>query len=467
MSVINQALRQLDQRTQRQSEGVDILITAPHRPPRMGYFVVGVGVVAILFAVGGYWLGQQLPTLLASLTPTTASPITDSTPQPPTQPYSASAGSITTTADSALPPFISRLSPNPTPSSPTRQLYTLSGSALQTVTAAEICLPNGRCQQIPAARFVQQGELEIQLYLIPGSGPEQWLIQLLSPNGNSNRYQLDILPPSPATPPPTTPAAAVAPAPEIPPRPVAALPSPADREPPIATTGVATIPLKAAPIPPPAPVPTPAPKGVGQFTKQSHPLSASEQVQQLYQQGVQQQQSGDESAAIESWQRLLEINPQHHASREAAVNSLLRTPARQPEAVALLLKGIAVAPNYVSYRLLLARLYSNNPNQIPQAVELLKAGLAIQPNHAEMNATLAALYQRQGQHSHVLSHYRTALNSEPQHARWWIGLAISQEALGNSQGALASYQQAARQNDPLLTGQLASFVQRKIETLQP
>ncbi len=278
MSVINQALRQLDQRTQRQSEGVDILITLPRRPSRIGRLTMVIGVVAILFAVGGYWFGLQLPALLEPFFPTglptppallPVPPHTDltsdsistatSVPKAASQtepPYLAPASGATATAYGTSPPFISRLSPNPTPSSLIRQLYILTGSGLQTVTAAEICLPNGRCQQIPAARFVQQGELEIQLYLIPGNGPEQWSIQLLAPNGSSNRYQLDILAPPPLLSPATLPAA-TAPEPP-PPRPVAVTSVPST-----STAGVPTTSLKAAPIPPPSPAPAPASPKVG------------------------------------------------------------------------------------------------------------------------------------------------------------------------------------------------------------
>ena len=79
-------------------------------------------------------------------------------------------------------------------------------------------------------------------------------------------------------------------------------------------------------------------------------------------------------------------------------------------------------------------------------------------------AYLAGLYQKNKQHIHAVKFFSQALRIIPANSVWWMGQGISLEALGQTQQALDSYQQAITTGR--LSTQLGEFVLLRISNVQ-
>ena len=76
--------------------------------------------------------------------------------------------------------------------------------------------------------------------------------------------------------------------------------------------------------------------------------------------------------------------------------------------------------------------------------EALDVLLAHQPEPpvAEHESFIAALEQRSGRHGAAAARYRRLLDADGARPAWWLGLAISEDALGNPAAALTAYRRA-------------------------
>ncbi len=83
--------------------------------------------------------------------------------------------------------------------------------------------------------------------------------------------------------------------------------------------------------------------------------------------------------------------------------------------------------------------------------------------NTSLQALVAASYQRLDEHEGAIRHYQLALELDAANAKNWIGLGISQEQTAALEGALFSYQQAAKLGN--LNNRLQAFVDSKTRTL--
>ncbi|GIX39286.1 MAG: hypothetical protein KatS3mg128_0335 [Silanimonas sp.] len=95
-----------------------------------------------------------------------------------------------------------------------------------------------------------------------------------------------------------------------------------------------------------------------------------------------------------------------------------------------------------------------------EALALLE-GLATPSPEAE--ALTAAAWQQLGRHAEAVARYRRALAREDDVGTWWVGLAISLEAEGQSAEALEAYRQAQRRGP--LEAALADYVRARVSAL--
>lgn len=83
---------------------------------------------------------------------------------------------------------------------------------------------------------------------------------------------------------------------------------------------------------------------------------------------------------------------------------------------------------------------------------------------AEYEAFLAALLQQNGRYAESRDIYRRLLVGDPDSGSSWIGLAMSEDSLGNRASALSSFQRALRAD--YLKVPLTRYAQRRITELQ-
>lgn len=136
---------------------------------------------------------------------------------------------------------------------------------------------------------------------------------------------------------------------------------------------------------------------------------------------------------------------------------------RWVEASEVLTTGLQVTPDHTPFIKLQARtLMQLSQNQ--RAVDVLIKFAPVVSSDPEHHALLAALYQRQHNHQAAVKTYTEVLKVQPNAGVWWVGLAISLDALGKQAEAQAAYKQARATGS--LVGDVARFTDNRIQVLK-
>ncbi|MDE2196293.1 MAG: tetratricopeptide repeat protein [Gammaproteobacteria bacterium] len=187
------------------------------------------------------------------------------------------------------------------------------------------------------------------------------------------------------------------------------------------------------------------------------------QSAQAYNQGVRALQQGQNAAAEQLFRSALDSNPDNAAAREA-LTALYARSGRGPEAEQLLVTGLTLN---TANRPRFAKLYASLLMQRgadAQAIQVLDANKPDIHADADYYALLAALEQRSGRNREAVALYRQLLAVDPGQGVWWAGLGISLEQLGEPDTALAAYTHAQAAGS--LDDALARYVQNRINALK-
>ena len=128
----------------------------------------------------------------------------------------------------------------------------------------------------------------------------------------------------------------------------------------------------------------------------------------------------------------------------------------------LLMRGIALHPKQTDLKLMLARLYSVQDN----AKQALQVMIDVDPNatnQTEFLAYRAALAQQLKQPEVSKADYLALSVIEPTNAKWWLGLAIARDQLGETQYAKQAYKEAYALGQ--LDDSVDEFIQQRISVL--
>jgi MSHA biogenesis protein MshN len=196
--------------------------------------------------------------------------------------------------------------------------------------------------------------------------------------------------------------------------------------------------------------------------KTARPLSAEQQAELDYQDGLRLLQSGRPTAAEPRLHAALDSYPAHRAARTALAGLLINA-GRLPEATSLLAAGLALAPTYAPFAKLYARLRIDQGELAEARTVLERAAPAVQDD-PEYYALLAALYQRLGLYEQAAQTYRGVLQVQPRNGVWWLGLGLALEGGGDRANALQAYQRA--QQSGTLDGDVQHYVESKITALR-
>ena len=128
------------------------------------------------------------------------------------------------------------------------------------------------------------------------------------------------------------------------------------------------------------------------------------------------------------------------------------------EAQQLLEQGLAAVPGQASFATLLARIYVEQ-NTEPKAIALLEQQRSGAKPNPDTLALLATLYQRAGRHDAAIAAYKDALTLRPLEGKWWLGLGISQEAVGDWNEARFAYERVRNTN---VTAPLAQYAEQRL-----
>jgi len=176
------------------------------------------------------------------------------------------------------------------------------------------------------------------------------------------------------------------------------------------------------------------------FEKTTRQLTLVERDQQTNQQALQHMRAGRTQTANELLSKLIQEYPEAHQSRATLV-ALTLSQGYAPQAERLLAQGLQLAPQQLAFIKLKARLLLSQ-QQVSQAVKVLSAQLDAGAEDQELLALLASASQRDGQHERALQLYQQLLTQNNRQPQWWVGKAISLEALKQKAAALKAYVQA-------------------------
>lgn len=120
-----------------------------------------------------------------------------------------------------------------------------------------------------------------------------------------------------------------------------------------------------------------------------------------------------------------------------------------------------LTPEIKTYYSAKIALLNNKPEE---AMALLEGSLVHAEQDENYRALLAGLYQRSGMNEEAASHYRRLLTSFGEKPAYWLGFALAQDALNQTQQALQAYQRVNQYSD--LQPPVRQYVEQRLAALE-
>jgi len=199
------------------------------------------------------------------------------------------------------------------------------------------------------------------------------------------------------------------------------------------------------------------------INKTIHPLTGEQQSQLAFQRAIQMLSRNNPQDAQLALKEALSFSPTHLRARETLAAILLNT-GRISEAANSLNEGLHLMPDAAPLAKLYARILVDQ-GDIVNAVAVLERARPTVAADPEYYALLAALYQQLEKHAQAAQVYQQILLRHPGTAHWWMGLALAQEAMGETTRALDAFQRAQRAGG--LDGAVLKYIQTRIVALTP
>ncbi len=204
------------------------------------------------------------------------------------------------------------------------------------------------------------------------------------------------------------------------------------------------------------PAPLPASEGLPEKK-----ISTQQRADTAFRKGIAYMQQGRSSEALQEYQTALALDAGHDKARQALVLLLIES-KRNTEAEQVLLEGVRFNPEKLGFVMMAARLQVER-GAINEAVQTLESSLSYATVHPEYQAFLAALMQRLQRHQEAITRYQAALTLNPGNGLWWMGEAISLQALKQNKDAKSAYQHALDLKN--LSPDLQQYVQQRLKEL--
>lgn len=169
----------------------------------------------------------------------------------------------------------------------------------------------------------------------------------------------------------------------------------------------------------------------------------------VVQQALEQIDQGQILEAIALLTEFIEGQPQAHQSRETLATILLAR-GETGQAQRVLTRGLELAPNFVGYKKLFARLVmAADPARALALLAELPPMLEQDPEYYQL---YALLLQQTGRMEDASAMYQRLLQIDPTNGRLWLSYAVALDAMGSVDDARSAHQTANRYGlgDPTL-----------------
>ncbi len=182
--------------------------------------------------------------------------------------------------------------------------------------------------------------------------------------------------------------------------------------------------------------------------------------EQLYQHAIQLTASGQNAEAISLLKQLVNNYPNNFKTREYLANLLIQQ-NNKLAAANLLDVGIKLSPEHIIFIEMKAQLLVGQ-GRVNEALLLLQKNSPSIENEPNYYALMAALYQRQGRANLAANLYKKLLTIQSSNAKWWVGLGIALDALGDHPQAFEAYTNADSIGN--LNPELKNFLSAQLHT---
>ena len=195
--------------------------------------------------------------------------------------------------------------------------------------------------------------------------------------------------------------------------------------------------------------------------KQVRRPTAAQQAETEYGRALQSLQQGRSADAREHLDVALRLNAEHVAARQTLLGLLVQS-KQLPEAERLMQEGLRILPGQTRFTVALARLQVDR-GDVASALETLQSGASYAQGNAEYAAFFGGLLQRRQRHAEAVQQFQQALQARPQTGLWWLGLAMSLQALGQKAEAQDAYRRALGSNN--LSADMQAFADQQLRQL--
>ena len=230
-------------------------------------------------------------------------------------------------------------------------------------------------------------------------------------------------------------------------------------------TSAPNTPLALAPVKPTAqalaPATTPATMPVTAAIPPTLTPIQVEPAEQQYQHAIALVNTQHEQDAIILLHGLLIEYPEHTKGREYLAALLLHQNATM-EAEKVVTTGLTLHPDYPPFVKLAARLMMER-GEFHQAIALLENKPPTIEEYPDYHALLAALYQRADQAPAAAALYKQLLALEPDNAKWWVGLGVALDTVGDKTQAFEAFSTAKGIGG--LSPALTDYLESRLTTL--
>jgi len=158
----------------------------------------------------------------------------------------------------------------------------------------------------------------------------------------------------------------------------------------------------------------------------------------------------------------LELNANNHQARVLLLSVLLKL-THLEEMQTLLSTSLSQWSEVTEYRQMQARLYLQQGKQA-LAFTALDNDIPPVSNSPDYHALLAYIAQQLKKDSLASHHYQLLLQFNNSRADWWLGLAVSEERVGNVSIALEAYNQSISQIG--LSESVKNYARLRIKAIQ-
>lgn len=179
----------------------------------------------------------------------------------------------------------------------------------------------------------------------------------------------------------------------------------------------------------------------GRLARVPHVATPQSEAEAAFRRGVADLRRGRDRSAEADLREALAEDAGQLKARRTLVAFLLQN-GRISEAAGLLAGGIKVAPSYLPFREGYARILVGEGAWSTARAVLLQGGRPKLSRHPEFFALSAAISQRLGDYAAAADIYRKLVTLRPETGVWWMGLGLAQESRGKDNAAARAYRQA-------------------------